>query len=73
MNVHELNRDQLVELKQRFLCEMADPRIGETVSYGELNQADELVTDQEVFDYYAGTEFVEEDFLCCAPAWWDEP
>ena len=57
MDVHELNRDQLIQLKQNLLCEREH-----NVSYGELAAADELITDAEVFDHYAGTMFVEDDF-----------
>ena len=59
MDVHELNREQLIQLKQRYLCETQD----ESVSYGELAAADELVTDEQVFNHFAGIEFVEEDFF----------
>lgn len=57
MDVRELNREQLIQLKQNLLCER-EPN----VSYGELAAADELITDAEVFEQYAGTSFVEEDF-----------
>ena len=59
MEVHELNREQLLQLKQRYLCETQD----ESVSYGELATADELVTDEQVFNHFAGIDFVEDDFF----------
>lgn len=59
MNVMELNREQLLQLKQRYLCETQD----ETVSYGELAAADELVTDEQVFKMFDGYVFTEEDFF----------
>lgn len=62
MKVTELNREQLIQLKQDYLCEVADKRNGETPSYYELANADETVTDAEIFDYYAVTDFVPEDF-----------
>ena len=43
MTVHELTREQLIELKQHMLCEQGSP------SYGELADADELVSDETVF------------------------
>lgn len=64
MNVHELNREQLIQLKQGYLCEISDKRNGETPSWYEIANADEFVTDEEIFDFYAGTYFVEEDFAC---------
>lgn len=42
MTVHELSRDQLIELKQHMLCEQGSP------SYGELADADELISDEKV-------------------------
>lgn len=75
MNVNELSREQLVELKQNYLCELADKRNGEGVSYGELASADELVSDDEIFDYYSGTDFVTEDFVCSGYdelPWWEK-
>lgn len=57
MNVHELNRDQLVQLKQSYLC--AKYR---NISYGELATADDIVTDEEVFLRYDGANFTEDDF-----------
>ena len=59
MTVYDLNRDQLIELKQRYLADEA----GRDLSYGELADADSLVTDEEVYNYYAGTEFVVDDFF----------
>ena len=57
MDVHELNREQMIQLKQAILCER-----DAGTSYGELAAADELVTDEEVFMQYGGTNFVEDDF-----------
>lgn len=57
MNVRELSREQLVELKQNILMGMP-----EWPSYGELSRADDLVDDETVFDIYDGTDFVPEDF-----------
>lgn len=57
MNVRELSREQLVEIKQRYLCERG------RVSYGELSAADDMVSDAVIFDEYADTEFVEDDFM----------
>lgn len=57
MSVDELNRDQLIGLKQRYLCE-----IYYGVSWDMLACADELVSDEIVLNYYAGITFCEEDF-----------
>lgn len=60
MTVHELTREQLIELKQDMLCEQGSP------SYGELADADELVSDETVFAEFDATKFSEDDFFCTA-------
>lgn len=57
MKVTELNRNQLIQLKQSYLTSKQD-----SVSWGELAEVDELVTDAEIFKEYAGINFVEDDF-----------
>ncbi len=61
MNVKELSREQLIEVKQRYLTEKLDEK-GEDISCGELEAIDELVTDEEIFEEYADVEFDEDDF-----------
>ena len=58
MKVTELTREQLAELKRNYLIETRDG-----VSWGELADADELVPDALVFEVYAGTDFVPDDFF----------
>ena len=75
MKVNELSREQLTELKQNYLTEICDKRTGDGVSYWELANVDELVSDKEVFDFYAGTDFVDEDFFCSGHddlPWWEK-
>jgi hypothetical protein len=64
MNAHELNREQLTELKQAYMMDTVD-----APSYGELAAADELIPDEVIFERYEGTDFVEEDFRSEMP--WD--
>ena len=60
MNVKELNREQLTELKQHYyMFDKFEDEID--VSYYELATINELVTDEEVFEYYA---FGCDDFFC---------
>lgn len=61
MTVQELNRAQLVQVKQHYLTMKGD-EAGQGVSYGELAEADLLITDAEIFDAYSNTEFTEGDF-----------
>ena len=59
MKVQDLTRDQLVELKQGYLCGRP-----EEPSWEELAQADTLISDEEIFSAYDGYNFVPEDFVC---------
>lgn len=59
MSVKELSREQLIELKTRFYIEN-----NESVSYGELANIDELVSDEEVFNEYDSITFCNDDFFC---------
>lgn len=71
MTVHELNREQLIQLKQDYLCQLADcGEFAEIVgvdydcpSWGDLKLADEIVPDEFIFAEYNMTNFVEEDFI----------
>ncbi len=64
MKVTELNRDELTELKQRFLMEKRAEEHEDEPSYGELAQIDELVSDDEVYAEYDYIDFVKDDFFC---------
>lgn len=57
MTFKELNRNQIEQLKQRYYCDR-----NENVSYGELANIDELVTDREVEEEFGDITFTEEDF-----------
>ena len=61
MTFAELNDEQKVLLKQRILTERNEAR-GEGTSYEELALADDLVSDEDLEDWYGGTEFKAEDF-----------
>lgn len=58
MKVNELGRTQLIELKERYYISK-----NENVSYGELANIDNIITDKEIFEQYEGIEFVEDDFF----------
>ena len=59
MKASELDREQLLQLKAEYY----NNRHPEGVSFGELANIDELVTDAEVIETYGGIEFTEEDFF----------
>lgn len=62
MKVTELNREQLNELKQS-LATLIKYEQGQDVSYEELVNATEIISDKEVFEYYEDIEFTEDDFF----------
>jgi hypothetical protein len=57
MNVFQLNKEQKTFLKRNLLAE-----IHQSVTYGELAVADELIPDELLFCIYANVEFVNSDF-----------
>ena len=59
MDVYSLNREQINILKGLYLDEVQG-----NVSWGELADADKLVADKEVFEYYAHIVFCSVDFGC---------
>lgn len=63
MSAEELSRDQLQELKGKLLFERS-LETGESIGWGAFAYADELVSDEECFEYYSGTEFTDNDFSC---------
>ena len=60
MNVRELSKDQLSELKQNYVCETVL-----APSWGDLFEADNI-PDEVIFEYYADIYFVNDDFFCTA-------
>ena len=74
MDVLELSREQLTELKQNYLTQLADEgSYAEVldVDYNEpscwdLANADEIVPDDVIFKNYEGVCFTNDDFFCTA-------
>ncbi len=62
MTLKDLSGNQRLQLKQDILTRRMDEK-GESPSYGELADADDLVSDKELEDEFGGTEFVPEDFI----------
>ena len=63
MRVYELNRDQLIELKQHYWI---DEHNGEQPDYYTLANIDNIVSDKEVQDAYYYDNFTNDDFFCSA-------
>ena len=74
MDVLQLSREQLVELKQQYLTQLADEGSYAEVldvdydhpSYWDMANADEIVPDCVIFKNYEGVDFVKDDFFCTA-------
>ena len=70
MDVRDLSREQLAQLKGNYLCQLADEGIFAEItgrdydapSYYDMAFADEIVPDDVIFEHYEGFSFVEEDF-----------
>ncbi len=62
MTLKELNSEQRLQLKQDILTRRMDEK-GESPSYGELADADRLITDEELEAEFGNTEFVPDDFM----------
>ena len=58
MTVRELNREQLDELKQRYIIDTV-----ENPSWRELADTDSI-TDEVVFEEYEHFVFTNDDFFC---------
>ncbi len=70
MDVRDLNREQLIELKQQYMIQLADEgnfaeMFGvdyDAPSWGDMANADELVPDEVIFEHFEGSDFVDDDF-----------
>lgn len=60
MNVTELSRDQLEELKETFFYENWDKPV--TLNYTYPAE----IPDEIIFEHYSGINFVNDDFFCTA-------
>lgn len=61
MKATELTRGQMNLVKVAMLCRKYD-EAGVAVSYGDLLNAGSIISDEEFFEEYDGTEFYPEDF-----------
>ena len=72
MSVTELSREQLEELKCDYMTELVNEGTFREVmnadcdepSWGHLAMADELISDEFIFDYYGMYDFGNDDFFC---------
>lgn len=66
MTVRELSAEQLEELKQTYLDQHIYELYGRSASLYELLYADETVPNREVYEFYEGIVFTDDDFWCTA-------
>jgi hypothetical protein len=59
MRIDELKENELTMLKQHYLT-----TTHRNISWQELADADDLVSMEELKNFYGGIEFTEEDFIC---------
>lgn len=62
MDVTELSREQLLELKQSLL----ESVVGHEPSWYEVACADDIVSDEQVHEEYGEISFTPSDFFCTA-------
>jgi hypothetical protein len=61
--VRELNQDELNELKQNYATARAE-EAGEQLSYGELADSVNIISNEIMFVHHEGMSFVKDDFFC---------
>lgn len=61
--VQDLTRDELDELKQNYVCEVNEGA-GTLTYWSDSAEAADTIPDEVLFEYYAGTNFYEDDFWC---------
>lgn len=62
--VSHLSKDEMTELKQRYLDNHLLETEDRTASYGELSCADDIVPDSLIAEAYGHYVFTENDFFC---------
>ena len=65
MTVKELSREQLSQLKLSYYMGAEDDN-GEGVSWGECAEINDLVSDDEIFEFFGETVFADDDFFVTA-------
>ena len=64
MTLYELNEDQIHELKEALLCQIYDEMLDASPTWGELANADEIISAGLLVAFYDTTIFSEDDFCC---------
>ena len=64
MTLYELNEEQLNELKQALLCDIYEAMEWGSPSWGELGDADRIISAGLLVAAYDNTVFSNDDFCC---------
>lgn len=70
MSIIELSKMQITELKQAYLAQLAENGEFSEVtgfdydypSYDDLNNVDDIISDELILNHYYGVDFSEDDF-----------
>lgn len=65
MSVHELNQDQLDELKVAYVCGLAQDE-GRDPYMSEVANAPDDIANEIIFELFKDITFTEDDFFCTA-------
>ena len=73
MIVKNLSKERLTELKQSYLSILVNEGTFAEVmgvdmdepSFEMLENVDEYISDEFIFEYYNGVDFLEDDFVSC--------
>ena len=63
MTIYDLNREQIIQVKQDYLAEHLYEVEGRSPSYGELADVDTIVPDWVILEAYAYYDFSDDDFF----------
>ena len=64
MNVYDLTREQMEELKRSYIFGHLEETEGREPSYNELADAESIVPDWIIYQNYAHIDFTADDFYC---------
>ena len=70
MSLWDLSEEQLFELKQSLLTRIYDEMLNASPSYGELADANEIISAGLLVAFYDGTDFCDDDFFRTADNNW---
>lgn len=65
MNIKDLTKGQLAELKIKYLDELLMKKENRNISYGEMANIDEIIADddEDFINEFSGYSFVNDDFF----------